>query len=75
MNPIIIKNCPILEPVPERSNLLKEHLNLKSTDKIIIYQGTINMSRGLHKLVHATLLFPTNLHLVLIRNLVIGILI
>jgi glycosyltransferase involved in cell wall biosynthesis len=62
----VIKNCPLEVPSFERSNIIREKLNLKKEDKILLYQGMFTEGRGLQKLVKSARYFHHSIHLVLL---------
>jgi glycosyltransferase involved in cell wall biosynthesis len=65
---LVLKNCPLDLPQLNESNLLRENLKLKETDKILLYQGAFNYSRGLEKLVQSANFFDENIQLVLMGD-------
>lgn len=65
---LVLKNCPLDLPLLNESNLLRENLNLKETDKILLYQGAFNYSRGLEKLILSAQLFSKDIQLVLMGD-------
>ncbi len=68
VNALVLKNCPLDLPQLTESNLLRENLNLKETDKILLYQGAFNYSRGLEKLILSAQHFNNNIQLVLMGD-------
>jgi glycosyltransferase involved in cell wall biosynthesis len=65
---IVLKNCPYEFAQVNNSNLLSERFNLKDTDKILLYQGEFNYSRGLEKIVQAADYFNSDIQLVLMGD-------
>jgi glycosyltransferase involved in cell wall biosynthesis len=65
---LVLKNCPLDLPQLTESNLLRENLNLKETDKILLYQGAFNYSRGLEKLILSAQHLSSNIQLVLMGD-------
>lgn len=64
----VLKNCPMDLPERIESDLLRENLKLKESDKILLYQGALNFSRGLEKLVDSATFFSQDIHLVLMGD-------
>jgi glycosyltransferase involved in cell wall biosynthesis len=65
---IVLKNCPLDLPEITHQTLLREALEIPETDKILLYQGAFNYSRGLEKLVRAAAYFNNNIQLVLMGD-------
>lgn len=65
---IVVKNCPLDLPQLTKNDLLREHLKLKDSDQILLYQGAFNYSRGLEKLVDASQYFNKNIQLILMGD-------
>lgn len=65
---IVLKNCPLDLPEITHQTLLREALEIPETDKILLYQGAFNYSRGLEKLVRAASYFNNNIQLVLMGD-------
>ena len=63
---LVVKNCP--KDVGEyiQTNLLREKLNLSAQDKILLYQGDVNISRGIEIVAHALKLLDDTIHFVVL---------
>lgn len=53
----VVRNVPTLKDVPSKSksNFIKASLKISETDNVIVYQGAINMGRGIELLIEAML--------------------
>ncbi|MCO5259298.1 MAG: glycosyltransferase [Crocinitomicaceae bacterium] len=65
-NVIVVKNCPKDIAINKNPVLLQNQLQLKSTEKIILYQGDVNISRGIVKMVEAMQFINKDIHFVVI---------
>ena len=65
---IVLKNCPLDLPEITQQDLLHETLDIPETDKILLYQGAFNYSRGLEKLVRAGSYYNNNIQFVLMGD-------
>lgn len=65
---MVLKNAPWELNDLKRSNKIRNSLNLKKEDKIILYQGVFNKSRGLVKLIESFKYVDKSLKLVLLGD-------
>lgn len=64
----VLPNYPSDLMEVKSSDMLRKELSLKPNDKIILYQGSINIGRGLEKMFEAIELMPSNFHFVLLGD-------
>lgn len=65
---LVVKNCPKDIEVQHNPSLLREKLGLTSKDKILLYQGNVNISRGIDTVAEAMPLIEENIHFVVIGD-------
>lgn len=66
--PIIIRNIPLRKEIKEEQDLFRKKFNIKSDEKIILYQGGIEKGRGIEKIIQIIPLIESNIVLVLLGN-------
>lgn len=66
LNFLVLKNAPWNINDAPKSNKIRSILNLKKDDKIILYQGIFNKSRGLKKLIESFKFVDSSINLILI---------
>jgi glycosyltransferase involved in cell wall biosynthesis len=57
VDPVVVRNCPPLEPLPSASPL-REALGVGPDSFVVLYQGLVNIGRGLSQTVRAIALVP-----------------
>jgi|SRR5690554_309648 len=65
-NILVIKNCPKDVDEYKQTNILREQLALADNDKILLYQGDVNISRGIEKTINALQLLDNTIHFVVV---------
>jgi glycosyltransferase involved in cell wall biosynthesis len=65
-NYAVLKNCPDIYSRIERSDKLRQLLNLTSDDKVLLYQGILNPGRGVENIINAAHLLDSTIHFVII---------
>jgi glycosyltransferase involved in cell wall biosynthesis len=68
LNFLVLKNAPWKLNDLKKSNKIRNSLNLKKEDKIILYQGMFNKSRGLLKLIESFKYVDKSIKLVLLGD-------
>lgn len=63
---LVVKNCPKDLNVNNNPDLLRKELSLKEKDKIMLYQGDVNISRGIDKMAEAMPFIDKTIHFVII---------
>jgi len=67
-NVMVIKNCPKNVKTFENKNLIRQFLKIDSRHKILLYQGDVNLSRGINKIAEAMKYVDENIHFVIIGD-------
>jgi len=62
----VVKNCPKQIEVNRNPLLLREMLKLTDHDKILLYQGDINISRGIEKIANSMKYINKDVHFVVL---------
>lgn len=65
-NVLVVKNCPKDLTIKHNPTLLRDKLQLPISDKIILYQGDVNISRGIEKMAKAMVFIEKNIHFIII---------
>jgi len=63
---IVMRNCPKHFDFNTSSTIIRNKLNLSDKVKILLYQGDVNISRGIEKIAKAIPLVNENIHFVII---------
>lgn len=63
---LVVKNCPKEVGEYSQTNLLREKLNLSDQDKILLYQGDVNISRGIEITANALQFLTDDIHFVVL---------
>lgn len=65
-NILVVRNCPKNIQSIYKSNGIRQELKLKSDTQILLYQGDVNVSRGVDKVAEAMPLVNEHIHFVVI---------
>lgn len=65
---LVVKNCPKNIKVTQNPNLLRGKLKISNSDKIILYQGDVNISRGIDTLAEAMPFIDEKFHFVILGS-------
>lgn len=65
-NIFVIRNCPKHFEFSRNSDLIREQLKLPKGTKVLLYQGDVNLSRGIEKIVEAMSFLNENIHFVVL---------